>query len=244
MLTDILIDLSVILLSITLLYLSLLTYTRRRMAAWHSTLQERRTSILLVLSLSVIAIQVSQEVLGGHTSELDIAILEYIHQHASQATVSFFQWVTLSGSSKFLTLLGVLLTAALLLARHYRAALLLSSSMISGALLVYALKLAVGRDRPALWETDQYWGYSFPSGHTLGSAACATALALCVARLWPAARLPGIVFAGIWIALVATSRLVLGVHWPTDVLVAACIGVVLPILLIQTFDAVRPGPTR
>lgn len=237
---DTLIDLSVMLLSVALIYLSLLSYARRRRPNWHSNLQERRAVILLVLTLLVIAIKVSKEVLGGHTSEMDIAILEYIHQHASPATVSFFQWLTLSGSSKFLTPLGVVLTAVLLLARHYREALLLSASMISGALLVYGLKLAIARDRPALWETDWYWGYSFPSGHTMGTAACATAVALCAAQLWPAMRRPAVLLAGLWIVLVAGSRLVLGVHWPTDVLVAACLGIVLPILLRVALAAVPP----
>lgn len=245
MLIHTLIDLGVMLLSITLIYLSLLSYARRRRPNWHSKLQERRAVILLVFTLLVIAIKVSQEVLGGHTSEMDIAILEYIHQHTSPATVSAFQWITLSGSSRFLTILGVLLTAILLLARHYREALLLSVSMIGGGLLVYSIKLGIARDRPALWETDWYWGYSFPSGHTLGTAACATALALCAAQLWPASRRPAVLLAGLWILLVAASRVVLGVHWPTDVLVAACLGIVLPILLRVAFTALskpqQPG---
>jgi len=239
---DTLIDLGVMLLCVALIYLSLLSYARRRRPTWHSKLQERRAAILLVLTLMVIALKVSQEVLGGRTSEMDIAILEFIHQHASPATVSFFQWITLSGSSKFLTTLGVVITAALLVARHYREALLLAVSMLSGALLVYSLKLAIARDRPALWETDWYWGYSFPSGHTMGTAACATALALCAGQLWPATRRPALYLAALWIGLVAASRLVLGVHWPTDVLVAACLGIVLPILIRMSAGILKPAP--
>ncbi|MEH6563937.1 MAG: phosphatase PAP2 family protein [Halopseudomonas sp.] len=231
MLINTLTDLSVMLLSITLLYLSMLAYARRRQPSWHGVLQQRRALTLLLLTLSVIAIKISKEVLGGHTSELDIALLQGIHRHSSAAAERFFQWVTLTGSSRFLTPLGALLTAALLLSRHHREALLLSVSMISGALLVTGIKLAVARERPALWATDWHWSYSFPSGHTMGAAVCATALALCVAQLWPAMRRPAMFLAGVWIILVASSRLVLGVHWPTDVLAAACLGIVLPILL-------------
>ena len=108
---------------------------------------------------------------------------------------------------------------------------LLAASVISGALVVYLVKMAVGRIRPALWDTDWYWGSSFPSGHTLVVAAFATAVTVCVNRAWPAARSVAFSIAVAWIVLVAFSRLVLGVHWPTDVLVAACIGAILPLAI-------------
>jgi undecaprenyl-diphosphatase len=110
-------------------------------------------------------------------------------------------------------------------------ALLLATSVISAATVVYVVKMVVGRVRPALWETEWYWGSSFPSGHTLVVAAFAIAAALCISRIWPGARKFALWTAISWICLVAFSRLVLGVHWPTDVLAAACIGASLPLAM-------------
>jgi undecaprenyl-diphosphatase len=87
-----------------------------------------------------------------------------------------------------------------------------------------------------LWETQWYSGSSFPSGHTLATAAFATAGALCVARMRPGAARVAMTVAMLWIALVGLSRLVLGVHWPSDVLAATCVGIFVPLTFSVAFD--------
>jgi undecaprenyl-diphosphatase len=120
-------------------------------------------------------------------------------------------------------------------------ALLVAASTAAGAGIVYLLKTAAGRARPALWDAAWYWGSSFPSGHTLVVAAFATAAALSVARVYPAWRRFAASLAVAWITLMAFSRLVLGVHWPTDVLVAACIGAFVPLLMSFTMASWEPA---
>lgn len=80
------------------------------------------------------------------------------------------------------------------------------------------------------------WGSSFPSGHTLSTAAISTAAALSVARIWPQAGTSAMTLAVLWTGLVAVPRLVLGVHWPSDVLAALCIGVFMPLVISVAFD--------
>ena len=213
------------------LYFALGVYVRRKQPAWSEPLEKRRLVIVWVLVLAASAIKVSEDVLGGESGPIDEAILFFIRGHVSDRLTGFFEAITFTGSFRVLFPLATGATIALLCARRRFEALLLATSAISAATVVYVVKTAVGRVRPALWETEWYWGSSFPSGHTLVVAAFGIAAALCISRIWPGAREFALWTAISWICLVAFSRLVLGVHWPTDVLVAACIGASLPLAM-------------
>jgi undecaprenyl-diphosphatase len=67
--------------------------------------------------------------------------------------------------------------------------------------------------------------YSFPSGHAATSFACATVLAVFAPR-W---RVPFFVLA----TLIGLSRLYNGVHYPTDVVAGALLGVLTARLLLS-----------
>lgn len=156
-------------------------------------------------------------------------VLSFLHAHVPAGFTGFFQAITLTGSSKVLFPLTVAIALVLLLMKRRFEAILIALSVAGGAITVYLLKTAAGRARPALWETDWYWGSSFPSGHTLVATAFATSIALCVARLAPRTYrfvLPVVIT---WAGLVGLSRMVLGVHWPTDVMASWCLGTLWPL---------------
>jgi undecaprenyl-diphosphatase len=213
------------------LYFVLRETVRRMQPAWSEPLGKRRLITLWVLILAVTAIKLTEDVIGGESGPVDRTILLFIHGHVPRTLTGFFEAVTLTGSPWVMFPLVALTTIALLWARHRFEALLVAASVISGAIVIYVVKTGVGRARPSLWDTVWYWGSSFPSGHTLIVAAFATAAALSVSRIRPALRNLALSLAIVWITLVAMSRLVLGVHWPTDVLVAACIGAFLPLAM-------------
>jgi undecaprenyl-diphosphatase len=82
----------------------------------------------------------------------------------------------------------------------------------------------VGRPRPyaSIAEVDRLMGAvgsSFPSGHAATSAAGLAVLAIAVPRLAPALA--------VLAAAIAFSRIYVGVHYPSDVLVGAAIGAIV-----------------
>lgn len=88
--------------------------------------------------------------------------------------------------------------------------------------LYLALKNLIKRDRPAM-KIDFYeaWikpsdQFSFPSGHT----AAAFLFACLVANFYPALTIP----LYIWASLVGISRVLLGVHYPSDTIAGAILG--------------------
>lgn len=212
-------------------YYALSAVARRKGPGFTETLEKRRLAILFGLVLVVLAIKISEDVLGGESGPVDNAVLLFIHSHVPGTMTPFFSAITVTGSAKFLFPVTAFLTILLLLGKRSSEALLLSVSVISAALLVFIIKTMVGRHRPTLWETEYYWGSSFPSGHTLAVAAFATAATLLVLKVRPASLWIVMAAAFLWIFLVGLSRLVLGVHWPTDVLAAACIGTFLPLAI-------------
>ena len=193
--------------------------------------EDRRLWLLVLLSAALMAIKVSEDVIGGESSVVDQALLVWLHSHTSPSLTYAADIVTISGSWMTLLPLSVISVALLLAIQRRQEALYLAATVMAGQLLTYVLKLAVGRARPELWEHDWYWGASFPSGHTLMTTCYAMAAAVCVSQLWPRSRLAAFAVAATWVLLVATSRMVLGVHWPTDVAAAVCIGVVIATVL-------------
>jgi undecaprenyl-diphosphatase len=75
---------------------------------------------------------------------------------------------------------------------------------------------------------------SFPSGHALSSFACAFVLT----RLAPRLAAPAFALA----ALIAMSRVYVGVHYPLDILVGAVLGVVVAIALLRLLASLRRSP--
>ena len=111
----------------------------------------------------------------------------------------------------------------------------------------WGLKELIDRDRPVGARLVRGTGPSFPSGHPLATAASWGLLPLVAALYTKRRALWWSIAIGVWTlaVLVAASRVVLGVHWPSDVvgsLLLAVIGVAAAERFVEATHSMGGGP--
>lgn len=168
---------------------------------------------------------------------MDWAILRGLRQATTCGFLNYWMpKITMLGNAGVLWLLTA---AGLLISRKYRRyGVLLLAALAVGALIGnLCLKPLVARARPCWLEVTELLiavpkDYSFPSGHTLASVIGAAVLTAANRRFafWavPAA------------VLIAFSRLYLDVHFPTDVLMAALLGLAVALAVLSVARRLWP----
>lgn len=134
--------------------------------------------------------------------------------------------VTSLGSGVILSFVAVSVTCFLLAGKLYRSAAIYALATSSGSLLMSLLKFWFSRVRPAeppALEIET--GFSFPSGHAMMSVVIYLCTVMVMEqRLARAQRVWIAVCCGLLLSAIGVSRVVLGVHYPSDVLAGWSIG--------------------
>lgn len=186
------------------------------------------------------------EVFGETGNGFDNEVIVWLTAHRTPSLISFMKFITFFGSSQFLLPAYTLLAAWLIWQKKKRDGIAIAVIGLSSTLLMSVLKAYFKRHRPPVPVIKQLTSYSFPSGHALASCIFYTILCYLVVRsgiktiykIWLAALF--IVLA----ILIGLSRIVLNVHYATDVMAGFCIGtvwVILSFAITRKFFSATPA---
>ncbi|MED0873553.1 phosphatase PAP2 family protein [Bacillus mobilis] len=189
--------------------------------------------VCIVLLLAVFGIVAWRVHVGGVTV-MDTYVRGLVKGLQTEDSLTFFSYYTKVGSA-----IGIVTTLVISLLvfwrkRYYAAVIVYPVGILITHLVNKGIKEIVKRERPSLNEALDALGYSFPSGHAMLSIMTFGFLAYIIA-----ANLKSVtgkyvitILMGIVIVSIGLSRVILNVHYPTDILAGYCVGGILLIIAI------------
>jgi undecaprenyl-diphosphatase len=209
-----------------------------------------------VLALLWIFIRLSDDVFEGDTRQFDEWVLGALRHDTDRAVLKGPRWllwgaedITALGSPTVLGLTVLAVTGYLFLHGLYRNGLFIFVASTGGWVLNWVLKAVFARARPEVVpHLREVVSSSFPSGHALTSAAVYLTLGALLMRIAEGrlAKYYCIAIAMLVTFLVGCSRVLLGVHYPTDVIAGWLIGMSWALLCwtVERFLEHRAGLRR
>ncbi len=186
--------------------------------------------ILLFAAFALIAWKVQA---GGATA-IDEYVKGLVRGLQTESSLAFFSYFTKMGSA-----IGIISTLSLsLLAfwkkRYYVAMVVYPTAVLITHLVNKGIKEIAKRDRPSLNEALDALGYSFPSGHAMLSIITYGFLAYIIAANVKnvAGKVVITLTMALFIIWIGLSRIILSVHYPTDILAGYCLSGILLIMAI------------
>lgn len=186
-------------------------------------------TVVVIVALYFVAL------LGGLVEELleadelvrlDGEINQQFDPLRTDGVITAFIWITDLGGSP--TLIAVVLAATGLLWAHGRKLMIapLWLTIVGSQITTYAGKYAFARQRPEFMAEVAVITPSFPSGHATSAMAVYGFIAYIVARDMPETRqrFEMVYWTAVLIGLVGFSRLLLGVHYASDVAAGFLVG--------------------
>lgn len=180
---------------------------------------------------------------GFEQPGFDRTVLDAVVDERTDWLVDAFTLITHTGGTVAAWIVSAVVTIALILRGHRRAAILVSGSMLSGWLLLVLLKEGFARRRPPLPERlVDISTYSFPSGHAMMTAVLACVLASVTATfaISRGAKVTAFVVLGFYSLVVGLSRVYLAAHWMSDVLAGWACGTLWALMWVVAVARIRP----
>ena len=193
-----------------------------------------RRFLSLALIIAALLLFMVAGLVGGPDNARDVAAIHSLAADRATHLGLTGRAIVITRFGGVTTLVAILMVslAFLAFARQWRSAISLAAIVLGGRIAVELLKLAIQRPRPHFSPYPvEIASLSFPSGHSANSMITFLALALIVAP----ARLRAAAIAAAVAASIAigSTRPLLGVHWPSDVVGGWAFGIAWVVALVE-----------
>jgi undecaprenyl-diphosphatase len=205
----------------------------------------RLTLLGLAIALAAVpfATLVFQVVGRGSLTRLDGRVADGLNDavHSSGSLLTAVEVVSFFGRAVWLAVLVAVAALFLWRRRRPRLAAFLVLVAVGGGLLNTAVKVAVDRPRPVVdHPVASASGHSFPSGHSMTSTVCYGALLVTfLPAVRPRRRTLAVAAVALLVLAIGCSRLLLGVHFLSDVLGGFVLGLSWLTASVAAFETWR-----
>lgn len=195
-------------------------------------INRHRTIILSAISL-IILMAIGINIRASNEGILfDERVMEYIHNKTTPMGIEIMKKITFFGSSKFFISFGLIVFLFMFWKKNLKGMAMVLFSTLGSYGINFLLKNIFIRTRPLKYFLIEQSGYSFPSGHAMVSMSFYTTMTYLIMKkdknkkiLW--------ILNFLIIALIGFSRIYLGVHWPTDILMGYLLGYVVHCFIVH-----------
>ncbi|MBA3647820.1 MAG: phosphatase PAP2 family protein [Chitinophagales bacterium] len=204
------------------------------------TLKILVVAVLFVASLFLFAVIADEAVLENE-NQFDQKIFGIISPYSTPNFVHVMEKITFFGSGEFLLPAYLLLASYLFIRKRFRETIDIAVVALSSTALTFALKQYFHRARPDLSLIKRLTTFSFPSGHTISSFILSFILMYVISNTGLKKGIKWLLYFLLlsYTLSVGLSRIVLHVHYPTDVLAGYCFALAW---LIISFWALQKIP--
>lgn len=212
---------------------------------------EKNLVILFILMLMVLGViilsivlflEVSENVVNQQIKVFDNTIMNLIQYISSPKINDLMTFITELGSVWFISAASLFIVLYLWFKKRDKWGIsFLLISQIGGGLIIVFLKQYYKINRPSIKEQIEATGYSFPSGHAMGSLILYGFIVYLILKS-KLSKTKKMIYSSVLILLIiliAASRVYLGVHFPSDIIAGLAGGLAWLLVCIVSLEIVK-----
>lgn len=195
--------------------------------------------LILLLMLAIVIMIWIFKIMNGNLPYVDQWTRGFVESVQGTKLFSVARLITELGSASFLIPFTVIMGIALwILTRDFLPVLIFSGGTLMSHIINLMIKALVSRERPRLDIAANAEGYSFPSGHAMIPIVCyGLLLYILIKKIKSTKASLMLQFSfALLVALIGISRVIINVHYLTDVLTGFIIGSILLLTYIKIYE--------